>query len=353
VTFMVEEIKIENRIINSKSNVFIVAELSANHLHNFENAVKLIKEAAKAGVDAVKLQTYTADTITIDCNNDYFKINQGTLWDNRNFYDLYKEAYTPWEWQPKLKKIAEEEGLICFSSPFDKTAVDFLEDMNVPAYKVASFEITDIPLIEYVASKGKPMILATGIATLSDIEEAVNACRRVGNNQIAILKCTSAYPAPLEDMNLKTIPNIAETFGVISGLSDHTLGITVPIAAVSLGAKIIEKHFTLSRADGGPDAAFSLEPEELKAMVKAIRETEKALGKVSYNLTDKMKNSREFSRSLFVVQDIKKGEAFTEKNLRSIRPGFGMHTKYYMNVMGKLAKSDIKKGTPMSWELLE
>ena len=345
--------KIDSKIVNADNPVFIIAELSANHNGSFENAVKLIKEAADAGVDAVKLQTYTADTITIDCDNDYFKINQGSLWDNRNFYDLYKEAYTPWEWQPKLKKIAEEEGLICFSSPFDKTAVDFLEDMNVPAYKVASFEVTDIPLIEYMASKGKPMILATGIATLCDIEEAVSACRRVGNNEIAILKCTSAYPSPLEDMNLKTIPNLAETFGVISGLSDHTLGITVPIAAVALGAKIVEKHFTLSRADEGPDAAFSLEPEELKIMVKSIRETEKALGEVSYNLTDKMKSSREFSRSLFIVKDIRKGEVFTEENLRSIRPGFGMHTRYYKDVLGKCSKSDITKGTPMSWEFIK
>lgn len=344
---------IDNKQIGEDKSVFIVAELSANHLHNFDNAINLIKEAAKAGVDAIKLQTYTADTITINCDNEYFQIKQGTLWDGRTLHDLYKEAYTPWEWQPKLKKIAEEEGLICFSSPFDKTAVDFLEDMNVPAYKVASFEITDIPLIEYMASKGKPMILATGIATLSDIEEAVNACRRVGNNQIAILKCTSAYPAPFEDMNLKTIPNLAETFGVISGLSDHTLGITVPIAAVSLGAKIVEKHFTLSRSDGGPDAAFSLEPEELKLMVNAIRETEKALGEVSYNLTEKMKNSREFSRSLFVVKDTKKGEIFTEENVRSIRPGFGMHTRYYKDILGKSAKSDIKKGTPMSFGFLE
>lgn len=350
---MIKSFNIGNRELNNSSNTFIVAEISANHNGKIDNAIKLIREAKKAGVDAVKLQTYTADTITLNCSKECFQIKQGTLWDGRTLYDLYKEAYTPWEWQPKLKKIAEEEGLICFSSPFDKTSVDFLEDMNVPAYKVASFEITDIPLIEYMASKGKPMILATGIATLSDIEEAVNACRRMGNNQIAILKCTSAYPAPLEDMNLKTIPNIAETFGVISGISDHTLGITVPIVAVSLGAKIVEKHLTLSRADGGPDAAFSLEPEELKSMVKSIRETEKALGKVSYNLTDKMKNSREFSRSLFVVNDIKKGEVFTEENLRSIRPGFGLHTKYYKDVLGKSAKSDIKKGTPMSWKLLD
>lgn len=345
--------KIDNKMVDKNNPVLIIAELSANHNGSFENAAKLIKEAAKAGVDAIKLQTYTADTITINCYNDYFKIKQGTLWDGRTLHNLYQEAYTPWEWQPKLKRIAEEEGLICFSSPFDKTAVDFLENINVPAYKVASFEITDIPLIEYIASKGKPIILATGIATLSDIEEAVNACRRVGNNQIAILKCTSAYPAPFEDINLKTIPNLAETFGVISGLSDHTLGITVPIAAVSLGAKIIEKHFTLCRADGGPDAAFSLEPEELKLMVRAIRETEKALGEVSYNLTEKMKKSREFSRSLFVVKDIKKGEVFTEENVRSIRPGFGMHTRYYKDILGKSAKSDIKKGTPMSFGLLE
>ncbi|WP_196008114.1 pseudaminic acid synthase [Clostridium tyrobutyricum] len=350
---MIKEFKINNKTINNSSSVFIVAELSANHLQNFNNAVKLIKEAKKAGADAVKLQTYTADTITIDCNNEYFQIKQGTLWDGRTLHDLYKEAHTPWEWQPKLKKIAEEEGLICFSSPFDKTAVDFLENMNVPAYKVASFEITDIPLIEYIASKGKPVILATGVATLSDIEEAVNACKRMGNNQIAILKCTSAYPAPLEDINLNTIPNLSETFNVVAGLSDHTLGISVPIAAVALGAKIIEKHFTLCRADGGPDSAFSLEPDELKAMVKSIRETEKALGEVSYDLTPKMKKSREFSRSLFVVQNIKKGEVFTEENVRSIRPGFGMKTKYIVDVIGKPARCDIEKGTPLSRNLIE
>lgn len=339
--------------INGNSNTLIVAELSANHLRSFNNAVKLIKEAAKAGVDAIKLQTYTADTITIDCDNKYFQINQGTLWDGRTLYDLYREAYTPWEWQPKLKRIAEEEGLICFSSPFDKTAVDFLEEMNVPAYKVASFEITDIPLIEYMASKGKPIIMATGIAALSDIQEAVNACRRVGNNQIAVLKCTSAYPSAYEEVNLRIIPNLSETFNVVAGLSDHTLGISVPIAAVALGAKIVEKHFTLCRADGGPDAAFSLEPEELKAMVKSIRETEKALGEVSYDLTDKMIKSREFSRSLFIVKNIKKGEIFTEENLRSIRPGFGLHPRYYKDILGKKANCYIERGTPMKWSLVE
>ncbi|MCB2288857.1 pseudaminic acid synthase [Clostridium sp. CS001] len=350
---MAKTIEINNKIISNNSAVFIVAEISANHLHCFDNAVKLIKEAAKAGVDAIKLQTYTADTITIDCDNEYFQIKQDTLWDGRTLYNLYEEACTPWEWQPKLKKIAEEEGLIFFSSPFDKTAVDFLEDMDVPAYKVASFEITDIPLIEYMASKGKPMILATGIATLSEIQEAIDACKRVGNEQIAVLKCTSAYPAPLEDMNLKTIPNLAETFNVVVGLSDHTLGISVPIAAVALGAKIIEKHFTLCRADGGPDAAFSLEPDELKAMVKSIRDIEKALGNVTYNLTNKMKNSRTFSRSLFVVTDIKKGDCFTESNVKSIRPGYGMHTRYYNDIIGKVANEDINKGTPMEWKLID
>ncbi len=351
--FMNKMIKVSNKIVGSEQPVFIIAEISANHNGSFDNAVKLIKEAAKARVDAIKLQTYTADTITIDCNNKYFQIKQGTLWDGRTLYNLYKEAYTPWEWQPKLKKIAEEEGLIFFSSPFDKTAVDFLQDMNVPAYKVASFEITDIPLIEYMASKGKPMILSTGIATLSEIQEAADACKRVGNNQIALLKCTSSYPAPLEDMNLKTIPNLAETFNVVSGLSDHTLGISVPIAAVALGAKIIEKHFTLCRADGGPDAGFSLEPDELKAMVKSIREIEKALGTVTYDLTDKMKNSKAFSRSLFIVKNIKKGEVFTESNVKSIRPGYGMHTRYYNEIIGKTAKEDINKGTPMEWKLID
>ena len=269
--------------------VFIIAEMSANHLQKFDNAVKIIKAAKEAGANAIKLQTYTPDTITINCNNEYFQIKQGTLWDGQTLYELYKKAYTFWEWQPKLKKIAEEEGLIFFSSVFDKTAVDFLERINVPAYKIASFEITDIPLIEYVVSKGKPIIISTGIATLSDIEEAVNACKRMGNEQIALLKCVSTYPTPLEDVNLRTIPNLADTFKTVVGLSDHTLGISAPIASVALGACIIEKHLTLDRKLGGPDAAFSLEPEEFKTMVKSVREVEKALGKVSYELTEKIK----------------------------------------------------------------
>lgn len=347
------ELKIEDRAVGNKYPVFIIAELSANHLQNFDLAVKTIKAMKQSGADAVKLQTYTADTMTIDCNNEYFQIKQGTLWNGKTLYQLYQKAYTPWEWQPKLKKIAEDLGLICFSTPFDKTAVDFLEKMNVPAYKVASFEITDIPLIEYIASKGKPVIISTGIATLQDIKEAVNACRRAGNNQIALLKCTSEYPTPLEDVNLRTIPDLARRFKTVVGLSDHTLGISAPIAAVALGAKIIEKHFILDRNLGGPDAAFSLEPEEFRAMVNAVREVEMALGKINYKLTEKQKKSRELSRSLFVVEDMEKGEKFTERNVRSIRPGFGLHPKHLKKITGKKASRDIKKGMPLSWHLIE
>ncbi|CBZ04607.1 pseudaminic acid synthase [Clostridium botulinum] len=350
---MSKNIKIQNFEINENSKTFIIGEISANHNGSFDNAVKLIKAAKDAGVDAIKLQTYTADTITINCNNEHFQIKQGTLWDGRTLYDLYKEAYMPWEWQPKLKKIAEEEGLICFSSPFDKTAVDFLENMDVPAYKIASFEITDIPLIEYVASKGKPIIISTGIATMTDIELAINACKRVGNNEIILLKCTSAYPSPLEDVNLKTIPNIKKTFNVIAGLSDHTLGIEVPIAAVTLGAKVIEKHIILSKKDGGPDAAFSLEPHELKNMVQSIRNIEKAIGRVTYDLTEKQQKSREFSRSLFIVKDIKVGEKFTKENVKSIRPAFGLHPNYINDIVGKTCIENLKKGTPLKWEYIK
>ena len=345
-------LKIRDKKIGKFYKVFIIAEMSANHLQKFDNAVKIIKAAKEAGADAIKLQTYTPDTITIDCNNEFFQIKQGTLWDGQTLYQLYKKAYTPWEWQPKLKEIAENEGLICFSSVFDKTSVDFLEGINVPAYKIASFEITDIPLIEYVASKGKPVIISTGIATLSDIEESVNACKRMGNNQIALLKCTSVYPVPLEEINLKTIPNLADTFKTVVGLSDHTLGISVPIASVALGACIIEKHLTLDRKLGGPDAAFSLEPDEFKAMVKSVREVEKALGEVSYDLTEKMKKSRELSRSLFVVKDIKTGEIFTKENIRSIRPGYGLHTRFLKNVIGQKATRNIERGTPLDWKLI-
>jgi pseudaminic acid synthase len=347
------EFKIENRIVGGKSSVFIVAELSANHLQDFDVAVKTIRIAKKSGADAIKFQTYTPDTITIDVDDEHFRIRQGNLWEGKTLYQLYQEAYTPWEWQPKLKQIAEDLGLICFSTPFDKTAVDFLEELNVPAYKVASLEITDTPLIEYIASKGKPVMISTGIATLSDIEAAVNTCRKMGNNKIALLKCTSAYPAPLEDVNLRTIPNLADTFRTVVGFSDHTLGISAPIAAVALGAKIIEKHVILDRQLGGPDAAFSLEPDEFRSMVSAVREVEKALGDVEYELTEETRKSRKFSRSLFVVEDVKKGETYTEKNIRSIRPGYGLHPRHFREIIGKKARRDIGKGTPLVWDLVE
>lgn len=346
-------IQIDNKKIGENYPVFIIAEMSANHLQDYDRAVETIKKAKWAGADAIKLQTYTPDTITINCDNEYFQIKQGTIWDGTTLYKLYEEAYTPWEWQPKLKKIAEEEGLIFFSSPFDNTAVDFLEEMNVPAYKIASFEIADIPFIEYIASKGKPIIISTGIATLADIEAALAACKRMVNDQVALLKCTSAYPSPMEDINLKVIPNMKDTFRTIVGLSDHTLGDTVALGAVALGAKIVEKHFTLDRASGGPDAKFSMEPDEFKEMVDRIRDLEKALGQVTYELTEKQKNSREHSRSLFVVKDVKKGEVFTEENVKSIRPGFGLETKYIGEVLGKKARCDVKKGTPMRWDLVE
>ena len=346
-------IKIGDRAVGDKHSAFIIAELSANHLQDFDIAVKTVKAMKEAGADAVKLQTFTPDTITIDSDYEYFRIKQGTLWDGKTLYQLYQEAYTPWEWQPELKILAEDMGLICFSSPFDKTAVDFLERMNIPAYKVASFEIMDIGLIEYIASKGKPIIISTGIASLADIEEAINACKRMGNNRIALLKCTSEYPTPLEDVNLRTIPDMIERFGTVVGLSDHTLGISVPMVAVALGAKIIEKHFILDRNLGGPDSAFSLEPEEFRAMVKSVRESEKALGKVSYELTEKIKKSREFSRSLFVVEDMKAGTVFTERNIRSIRPGFGLAPKFIKDILGKKAKTNIKRGTPLSKDLIK
>lgn len=348
---MDKEIFIGNKKIGINEPAFIIAELSGNHNQSYDRAVKLIEAAKEAGADAVKLQTYTADTITIDCDNEYFQINQGTIWDGTTLHKLYEKAYTPWQWQPKLKKIAEDLGLICFSSPFDLTSIDFLEDMNVPAYKIASFEINDIPFIKKIASKNKPIIISTGIAYMSDIDEAIKACD--DNRQVILLKCASAYPTPYEDINLKTIPNMSETFDCIVGLSDHTLGNEVAISAIALGAKVIEKHMTLSRADGGPDAEFSMEPEEFKHMVECIRNVEKALGKVTYNLTYKQKKSREHSRSLFVVEDIKTGEEFTADNVRSIRPNFGIHTRYYNDIIGKRAKCNIVKGTPVRWDMVE
>jgi len=347
------EIKIGNKKIGGNNPVFIIAELSANHNQDFSIAAKTIKAIKKSGADAVKLQTYTPDTITIDCNNKFFQINQGTIWDGITLYELYKKAYTPWAWHSRLKKLAEKEGLIFFSSPFDKSAADFLEKLKVSVYKIASFEITDIPLIKYVAKKNKPIIISTGIATKDDIKLAVKTCKAAGNSNIAILKCTSSYPAPLEDINLKTMMDMEKEFNAVVGVSDHSLGIEIPIAAVALGAKIIEKHFILDKKIGGPDSEFSLNPEEFQEMVSAVRNVEKSLGKVTYELTDKMKKSREHSRSLFVVEDIKKDEKFTENNIRSIRPGFGMHPKHYEKILGKKSNKNIKKGTPLDWILIK
>jgi len=342
---------IAGREIGTGQPVFIIAEMSANHNQSFDEAVKIIHAVKECGADAIKLQTYTPDTITIDSDNEYFRI-RGTIWEGEKLYDLYGKAYTPWEWQPKLKKIADEIGLILFSTPFDRTSVDFLKSMDVPAYKIASFELVDIPLIEYVAEKGKPIIMSTGMATFEEIRDAVDAAKNAGCRQLALLKCTSGYPALPEDMNLKTILHLAESFGVVTGLSDHTLGIAVPVAAVALGACIIEKHFTLSRSVPGPDSAFSLEPREFKAMVEAIRTTERALGEVHYGLTADEEKSKVFRRSLFVVKDMKAGEIFTEENVRSIRPGHGLLPKYLDVLLGKKAARDIKRGSPVSWEMI-
>lgn len=344
-------IEINGREIGKGYPTYIVAEMSANHNQDFDQAVKIIKAIKDSGADAVKLQTYTPDTMTIDCLNDYFKI-KGTIWEGKNLYKLYGEAYTPWEWQPKLKNIANDLGMDLFSTPFDDTAVEFLEEMNVPAYKVASFENVDIPLLKKIATIGKPVIMSTGMANLAEIDEAVRTLKEKGCSEIALLKCTSAYPAPPEEMNLWTIPHLSEAFGLPAGLSDHTLGVEVSIAAVSLGACIIEKHFTLSRDIPGPDCTFSLEPDEFKIMVKAIRKIEKALGEISYDLTEKQKESIVFRRSLFVVKDIKAGELFTKDNVRSIRPGYGLHTRYMDEIMGRRAAKDIKRGTPLSWDLI-
>jgi len=347
------ELKIGDRIIGEGHPVFIVAELSANHLQKLDLAKETIKAMKKAGADAVKLQTYTPDTLTINSKKDYFKIKQGTPWDGHYLYDLYKQAYMPWEWHEELFDLARKLNLICFSTPYERTAVDFLKKFNVPAYKIASFEVTDIPFIEYVASQGKPVMISTGIATLSDIEEALTACRRVGNDQVILLKCVSEYPTPLENVNLLTISDMRKRFGVLVGLSDHTRGISVPVASVALGAVLIEKHFILDRTIGGPDSAFSLEPREFSEMVKAVREVEKALGKPTYELTEKQKKSRQLARSLFVVRDVKKGEMFTEENVRSIRPNYGLPPKYLKEILGRRAKFDIEAGTPLTWEMIE
>jgi pseudaminic acid synthase len=339
-----------NKILNNK--VFIIAELSANHGGKLETALETVRAAKRAGADAVKLQTYTADTITIDSKNKHFKINQGTFWDGQYLYDLYKAASLPWKWHSKIFEVAKEEGLVIFSSPFDQTAVDLLEGLNTPLYKIASFEITDIPLITYVASKGKPMIISTGIANIDDIKLAIEACKSVGNNDITILKCTSAYPADPIDANLLTIPDLKERFGVKVGLSDHTMGIEGPVVAIALGATVIEKHFILDKKIGGSDAHFSIDEKEFTQMVKSVRIAESMMGKVDYEMTEKKKKSRQFSRSLFIVKNVKAGEKITTENVRSIRPGFGIHPKYLSEIIGNKFNSDYQKGTPMSLDFI-
>jgi N-acetylneuraminate synthase len=341
--------EINGRKIGPGEPVYLVAEMSANHHQDFDQAVKILHAAKEAGADAVKLQTYTPDTITIDCRNEYFRVGGGTIWDGRNLYDLYKEAYTPWEWQPKLKEIADKLGLDLFSTPFDPSAVDFLEKMDVPAHKIASFEVVDLPLIRHIAATGKPIIMSTGMATLAEIDDAVRSAREAGAAQMALLKCTSAYPAPPEDMNLRTIPHLAAAFGLPAGLSDHTLGIAVPVAAAALGACIIEKHFTLSREIPGPDSAFSLEPREFQAMALAVRTAEKALGRVQYGPRGPEAELRAYRRSLFAVRDIQAGEVFTPENVRSIRPGQGLPPKYLDQILGRRAVQDIPRGTPLRW----
>nr|WP_319392051.1 pseudaminic acid synthase [uncultured Desulfobacter sp.] len=344
-------IKINNRQIGFKRPVYIIAEMSANHQQDFNKAVDILNAAKAAGADAVKLQTYTPDTMTIDSRAPHFRLTE-TIWKGQTLYDLYRTAYTPWHWQPQLMKKASELGLDLFSTPFDNTAVDFLETMNVPAYKVASFELIDIPLLKAIAQTGKPVILSTGMASLSEIEEAVVTLKTLGCNQIALLKCTSAYPASPEEANLRTIPHLAQTFDAVCGISDHTLGSTVAIGAVAMGACIVEKHLTLSRADNSPDSAFSMEPHEFKSMVDQIRILEQALGAVTYDLTSRQKSSLMFRRSLFVVKDIEKAEPFTPENIRCIRPGFGLHPRYYGDIMDKKAATPLTRGTPLAWEMI-
>ncbi|MGH2444664.1 MAG: pseudaminic acid synthase [Candidatus Limnocylindria bacterium] len=344
--------EIAGRPIGDGAPTYVIAELSANHQHSFEAAVRLVEAAADAGADAIKLQTYTADTITIDSERPEFRIASGTVWDGRTLHDLYTEAATPWEWHEPLQRAATDHGMHFFSSPFDDSAVEFLDRLGVPAFKIASFEIVDMALIGRVARTGRPMIISTGMATLDEVTEAVATARENGARELALLKCTSAYPAPPEEANLCTIPAMATRFSAPVGLSDHTLGIAVPVAAVALGAVIVEKHLTLSRGDGGPDAGFSLEPSELREMVAAIRVTEKALGSVSYEPTERESPSRILRRSLFVVEPVRAGETFTEHNVRSIRPGQGLHTRHLHEVLGARAARDVERGTPMHWGLI-
>lgn len=335
-----------------QNQTYIIAEMSANHAGSLERAKEIIKAAKDCGADCVKIQTYTQDTMTIDCDNSYFQIDGGT-WDGENLYSLYGKAYTPWEWQKELKELADQIGIDFLSTPFDKTSVDFLEQIGMEFYKIASFELVDLPLISYIASKGKPMILSTGMANQEEITEAIAAIQEQGNCQYALLKCSSAYPAISEQMNLRTIPHMSEIFQVPIGLSDHSMGSVGAVTAVALGAAIIEKHFCLSREIENPDSSFSMEPEEFKQMVSDIRQAQKALGQVSYEITEEEAGSLRFRRSIFVVEDVKKGEILTEQNTRIIRPGYGLKPKYYDAVLGKAAKTDISRGTPLSFECME
>lgn len=347
-----QNIEIFGRKIGQNESCFIVAEISANHNQNLDEAKKIISAAKKAGADAIKLQTYTPDTLTINSDQNWFQIDSDNLWNGKTLYELYSEAYTPWEWHQELFDYAANENIICFSTPFDETSVDFLEKLDVPIYKVASFEVVDLPLLRKIGSTHKPVIMSTGMASINEISEAVKTLRESGSGPIAVLKCTSAYPAPPESMNLKTIPHLRDTFDVIVGLSDHTLGSAVPVAAIALGASIIEKHFINSRAHGGPDAFFSLEPHEFEKMVQDIRQAEKALGKISYELTPAEVKNLSFRRSLFVIEDIKKGDPFLKKNIRSIRPGHGLPPRYLDIILEKFAAQDIPRGTPLRWDLI-
>jgi len=340
------------RKIGPGQPVFIVAEMSCNHLQSYKRALKIIDAAAAAGVDAVKLQTYTPDTHTIDSDKEYFQVKVNKAWAGQTLYQLYQKTYTPWKWQPKLKKFAESKGMLLFSAPSDIASVNFLKKINIELYKVTSFELVDTFLLRKIAQTKKPVIVSRGMASIEEIKLAIKILRENGTPQIAVLHCVSSYPAKPEQMNLSTIPDIAKKFKVVSGLSDHTLGITVPIVSVALGACIIEKHFTLSRGDGGQDSAFSIEPKEMKQLVKAVREAEKAIGKPHYSAEDKEAENVIFRRSLFVIKDIKKGDEFTEKNIRSIRPGQGLAPKYLDVILGKKAIKNIERGTPLSWNLI-
>lgn len=342
-----KQVMLGNKIIGENAPAFIIAEMSANHNMEYNRAEAILYAAKEAGVDAVKLQTYTADTITLNSDKKYFRTRDNSLWSGTTEYKLYEKAYTPWEWQPKLKELADKIGIILFSSPFDLSSVDFLEEMDVPAYKIASPEIVDIPLIKKCAQTGKTIIISTGVASIGDIERAVDVCRQEGNENVILLKCTAEYPAQYSQMNLKTIKNMEETFGCPAGLSDHSLGDEIAIAAVAMGAKVIEKHITLHRADGGVDSAFSMEAEEMKRMVERIRHVEQAMGIVQYEYIGTNNEKKRRGRSLFVSADIKKGERFTEKNIRSVRPGDGLHTKYYFDVLGKRAARDLSFAEPL------